>query len=365
MADKTLLFYINSLEKGGAERVIAQLAERFSADGYRCVLVSSYIAEDEYALSPAVTRRTMEQQKSTESRLRKNLRRISALRSYIRELRPDAVIAFMQEPSFRAVLAAAGTGVPVIVSVRNDPEKEYAGKVGHFVGRRILPHADGCVFQTEQAKAWFPMSLQRKSAVILNQVSPAFFERKYSGERHGIVTVGRLNMQKNQAMLIRAFARIADRTDEELYIYGTGALIDELRSLAEERGVAGRVHFMGNSDRVAEDIAGARIFVLPSDYEGMPNALLEAMALSLPCVATDCPCGGPAAVIRDGENGCLIPVGDETALADRLLRLLSDRALADRLGMAAGRTAEQFRPERVFAVWKDYIEAVIESGRQK
>ena len=363
MADKTLMFYINSLERGGAERVIAQLADRFSADGYRCVLVCSYAAEDEFPLSPTVERLTMEREKSAAGRLRKNIRRISALRFYIRQVRPDALIAFLPEPSFRAVIAASGTGVPVIVSVRNDPDREYGGRLGHFVGRHLLPHAEGCVFQTEQAKAWFPEELQRKSAVILNQVSPAFFDRRFAGERHGIVSVGRLETQKNQALLLRAFARIADRTDEDIRLYGEGELEKTLRALASELGVAERVHFMGNSSRVADDIAGAQVFVLASDYEGMPNALLEAMALSLPCIATDCPCGGPAAVIRDGENGYLVGVGDEAALADKLLRLLSDRALADRLGAAAGRTAEQFRPERVFGVWKAYIEAVIGGGQ--
>ena len=120
---------------------------------------------------------------------------------------------------------------------------------------------------------------------------------------------------------------------------------------------------MGLSADVARDIKDARAFVLSSDYEGVPNALLEAMALGLPCIATDCLGGGPRMVIEDGVNGLLIPMGDEAALAEAMRRLLRDPEAAERMGRAARETAESFRPDRVFADWRQYVEDIlVESG---
>lgn len=356
---KTLMFYINSLESGGAERVIAQLSGAFSQAGYRCILVTSYPGAVEYPVSDGVERICIENEKTEDGRLKKNLRRIRALRGYIRKYKPDALISFMAEPNFRAIVAAAGLPVKTIVSVRNDPDREYAGRLGKLVGKRLIPRADGCVFQTEQARAWFDKGLQERSEVIMNQVSRSFFETEFDGERHYVVTAGRLNAQKNHAMLIRAFSRIADKTDENLRIYGAGDKKEELEKLIDELGMRSRIELMGLSRNIAEDIKDARLFVLPSDYEGMPNALLEAMALSLPCISTACPCGGPEAIIRDGENGLLIPVGDEDALCEAMLSVLGDANFARRLSENARQTAEEFRPEKVFEKWRGYVERVI------
>ena len=92
--------------------------------------------------------------------------------------------------------------------------------------------------------------------------------------------------------------------------------------------------------------------------------LMLVLALALPCVATDCPCGGPAAVIRDGEDGLLIPVGDERALTEKLALLLGDAALRARLSENARRRAESFRPEAVFGQWLDYVQSLTESEKE-
>ena len=355
---KTLMFYINGIQSGGAERVMVQLCGKFAAAGYRCILVTSYEAPGEYPIPEGVERISMEKTKTTQGRLVKNLRRIRLLRSYIKKYRPDALISFMLEPNFRALIAAAGLKVKTVVSVRNDPEREYGGKLGGLVGKYLMPRADGCVFQTEQAKAWFPEKLQSRSAVIMNQVNEGFFRTRYEGERRDIVSVGRLNPQKNHAMLIRSFAAVADRVPDDLRIYGEGELREELEALSASLGVKDRVKLMGLSDNVPEAIKDAKVFALSSDYEGMPNALLEAMALGLPCVSTDCPCGGPEMVIQNGVNGLLIPVGDEGAMAESLLYLLRDAETAGRMGEGARRSAENYRPEKIFALWRDYIEKI-------
>ena len=357
--NRTLLFYINSLHRGGAQRVMVQLAGRFAEAGWKTVLVSSYREEDEYPLPEGVERVVIEQEKTRAGALRRNLSRITALRRLLLQYRPAALISFMAEPNFRAVLAARGLPVKVIVSVRNDPEKEYAGRLFRFVGQRILPLADGCVFQTAAQRAWFPEKLRKKSAVIMNQADARFFDRPARKEPRDIVAVGRLTAQKNHALLIRAYAALGP-VEDRLLIYGEGELRAELEALIRELGLEGRVLLPGLSEDVARDIENAKLFVLPSDYEGMPNALLEAMALGLACISSDCPCGGPKELIADGVSGLLFPVGDREALSACLRRLLEDDETRRALARAAREKAEDFRPEAVFGRWENYVQSVID-----
>lgn len=356
--NKTLMFYINSLNRGGAQRVLVQLAGRFAAAGWRSILVTSFVSEEEYPVPPGVERISIEQAQIRQSALRRNLSRIAALHTLIRQHRPAALISFMAEPNFRAVLAARGLPVKTIVSVRNDPNREYGGRLSRYVGKHILPRADGCVFQTKDAMAWFPEALQRKSAVIMNQVSERFFEEAPAAEHRDIVAVGRLNAQKNHALLIRAYAALGS-VEDRLVICGEGEKRGDLEALVRDLHLEGRVLLPGLSDNVPRDIKGAKLFVLPSDYEGMPNALLEAMALGLPCISTDCPCGGPAEILENDKNGLLVPVGDQQALTAAMAALLHDPARRAALGAHARETAEGFRPELIFRQWEDYVRRVI------
>ncbi len=356
-----LLFYINTISGGGAERVILQLAHHFAEVGYRSVLVTSFVDEGkEYAVPENVTRISIEHKEVKQSRLKRNITRIKALRRIIKNEKPSAVISFMAEPNFRAMAATIGLRTKRIISVRNSPDREYAGRIGRFVGKHILPQADGCVFQTEDARAWFPEKLRQKSRVIMNDVKEDFFEVRRK-DTHNIIAVGRLSKQKNHAMLIEAFAKIADKyPDQNLLIYGSGVLEEDLKSLIIALELEKRVSLMGATDKVAEVLGKAQVFALSSDYEGMPNCLMEALAAGVPSISTDCPCGGPKTLIKDGENGLLVPVGDKEAMAQALDKMLSDLDGAEVLGRNAKESALKFHPEKIFAQWREYIEEVIE-----
>ena len=347
MADRqrTVMLYCNSLHKGGAERVFAQLAERFADCGYRSILVTSFAdpGREEYPLPPTVKRYNMEPERVIQSRLRRNVSRIAALRKILKAEKPDILISCMQEPNFRAMIASRGLPVKRLVSVCNAAEKEYPGKLGAFVGKVLMPQAEGCVFQTEEEKRWFPEKLQKKSRIIMNQVSDSFFDVRHTGARHDLVSVGRLTAQKNQALMIHAFGKIADETKDNLLIYGAGELREELEALIASLGLTGRVRLMG----------------LSSDVEGVPNALLEAMAMGLPCIATDCLGGGPAMVIKNGVSGLLTPVGNMEALAFAMRRVLQNPAEAESMGRAAREAAERFRPDAVFEDWRRYVEDIL------
>ena len=168
--------------------------------------------------------------------------------------------------------------------------------------------------------------------------------------------VGRLEAQKNVPLLIRAFARFHAAHEEwTLSLYGDGSERAPLEALARALLPAGAAVFEGARPDVADCIRRAGAFALSSDFEGMPNALIEAMALGLPCVATDCPSGGCAALIRDGENGLLTPAGDEAALCRALCRLADEPALAASLGRAARRVADELDDRRVAGEWREYL----------
>lgn len=361
MAQKTVMLYLNSLHRGGAERVFVQLAEGFAQCGWHAILVTSYTPPDhvEYPLSERVERYNMEPELIVQSRLKRNLSRIGKLRRLLRKCKPDLLITCIQESNFRGMVASAGLPVKRLVSVCSASEVEYAGKLGWLVGKVVMPRAEGCVFQTEEEKRWFPQRLQKKSRIIMNPVNPSFFGVQHRGPRHDLVSVGRLNPAKNQALLIRAFGRIADQTEDNLLLYGAGELREQLQQQIDALGLSQRVKLMGVSADVAGAIKDAKGFVLSSDYEGMPNALLEAMALGLPCVATDCQGGGPAMVIEDGVNGLLVPRRDEEALAAAMLRLLQNPDEAEAFGAAARKTSESFHPDAVFAEWRQYAEELI------
>ncbi len=359
MPKATLLFYINAIHEGGAERVIIQVARHFALCGYRSILVTSYVDKNEYPVPCEVERISIEDEEIKQSRLKRNLSRIAALRKLCKKHKPAAIISFMAEPNLRNIIATLGLKTRSIVSVRNDPDREYAGRLGRLVGKHIIPLSDGCIFQTEDAKKWFSKKLQRKSQVIFNDVDPVFFNTDYVGGKD-IVTLGRLCEQKNHKLLIDAFAKIADKhPDVNLLIYGTGPLENELRQHISRLELENRVYLMGLTTKSNVTLSQARCFVLSSDYEGMPNALLEALAIGVPSISTDCPCGGPRCIIGNGVNGYLTPVGNVDAMADAIDSLLSSEELCKSFSQNAKEMSGAYRTETVFSQWREFVEKTI------
>jgi glycosyltransferase protein len=262
----------------------------------------------------------------------------------------------MEEPNFRAILATRGLPVKTLVSVRNDPNKEYAGKIGQFVGKVLLPMADGCVFQTSDAQKWFPERLQKKSRIIYNAVKEEFYQVERTPVRGEIVTCGRLTEQKNHKLLIDAFAEVQKIYPfATLKIYGEGVLREKLQNQIESLNLNEKVFLMGATNDVAKALQTADLFVLSSDYEGMPNALMEAMAAGVPCISTDCPCGGPRELFGEDASDKLVPCNNSAQLSEAICKVLE----TTKDGMTEKRHAETFKPDRVNQMWKDYVHDII------
>ena len=348
-----ILFYINVLSHGGAERVISNVATMMSKRGHQCVLATSYPLENEYRLGEDVVRYNLSQYPINNFILR-NFSLTFKLRSLLKKEKPDILVSFMAEPNFRACFASFFMNVKTILSVRNDPNREYGGVLNSILAKSLFLVSDGIIFQTNDAINWFPKRIRRKGHIIINSVDESFYKVSVAHNCSGIVSTGRICQQKNHRLLIEAFAKIADRVSDDLTIYGEGDC-SKLKIIAEERGVSERVHFPGLIDDVANTINHYKVYALSSDYEGMPNALLEAMAVGLPCISTDCPCGGPRMIFNGKMKEFLTPVGDSDALAEKLLILLSDKAIRDRHATNCKREADKFRPEVINDQWEKYF----------
>ena len=172
------------------------------------------------------------------------------------------------------------------------------------------------------------------------------------------------NIRNSHVFLIKAFADVSKNfPDYKLVIYGDGSRKDEYIKLAESLGVAEKVSFPGYVTDIGGKIADASLFVLSSDYEGMPNALMEAMALGLPCISTDCPCGGPRFLIKDGVNGLLVPVGDREALGEAMRKILDSPFFALSCASNAQDICKTLAPDKIYGEWEKYITAVAADGK--
>lgn len=365
-----IAFHLNCLEQGGAERVVTNLAHQFQEQGHEVWIATEWFGENEFKLARGIRRvhvgLTDEDQKA--ARPVQILRRITHLRRFVREEKPDVLIAFAQKANYRALMATVGMKIPVIISIRTDPVGHYDSLADRIQIPLLFPRASGCVFQTEGQRDFFPKGTQRRSRIILNPINPKYLDvPKPASRSKTVVQSGRLVDFKNQLMLIRAFVKVHERhPDYDLKIYG-GDSYDGTKELLEaliaEKGAEGYVTLMGASDELEKVLPGAAAYAFSSDWEGLPNALLEAMALGLPIVATDCPCGGPRTVMKDGYNGLLVPIQDEDRMAEGICYLIENPEEAERMGENARKIADIANGQAVYEEWRDYIEEVC--GRKK
>ena len=366
-----ILFNTMGLGKGGAERVISLLANSF-VDYNEIVIVTNIKSNVEYEFNKKIR---IVQLVNNDSRILRKIRRISIymvlkLRKIILNYNPDIIISFLPEPSFRVLALKKHSkkikNIPVIVSVRNDPNTEYNNKVFYFIMKRLYPHADQLILQTNDSKKYFEDNIKQTGIVIQNPVSDIFLTERYDGEREKkIVAVGRLEPQKNYKNLIEAFEIVNKKyNDYILEIYGEGFLKEELQKYIEYKKLNDKVLLKGKVDDVKKVIYKATAFVMSSDYEGMPNSLLEAACLGVPCVSTDCPCGGPREILDNGNSGCLVPVNNPKKLADGIIKLINDIEYANKISDNAKNNSSMYSKEEIIKKWKEIINKTIKESKK-
>jgi glycosyltransferase involved in cell wall biosynthesis len=300
---------------------------------------------------------------NAKGRIRRTILRILQLRKLCKQHSADVMVSFIEEANSRALLSTIGLKTKNLISVRVDPNELMKYRSARLQIKLLYPLADGCVYQTETARDSMPKNLRTKSRVIFNPVSDVFFRAEVTpGQEKRVVTCGRLANQKRFDLLIDAFCQVCDDfPDYRLEIYGTGWLEEELQQQIDDLNRADQIRLMGRSEDVPHTIGNAGLFVLSSDYEGLPNALMEAMALGLPIVSTDCSGGGAKALIDPGKDGLLVPCDDADALAEAIRQMLSDPAAAAAMGQQAKQKAAGFAADSIVAQWEDYLQKIAEN----
>lgn len=356
-----LLFFIDSLRCGGAQRVCATLCNHWAERGWDVTLATfdDGATPPFFPLVPGVRHVSLALTPRPRGVVRSvinNLRRVQRLRRFVARERPDCIVSFIDGTNVLALLAARGTGIPVVVSERTDPARHAIPRPWRILRRTTYPWARTIVLQTRAAAAYFPASWASRIAVVPNpvpRVAPlASTHGAPDGGMHRILGLGRLEKVKGFDLLIRAFATIAStRPEWELTIFGDGPERDSLAAEIARSGLETRISLPGTAVDAIGALRRADLFVLSSRYEGFPNALCEAMACGVPVVAFDCP-SGTAEIVRDGVDGLLVPAEDEGALSGAMARLIADPDARRRMGRRATEVSDRFSVERIAMLWE-------------
>lgn len=360
MEKKKIIFYVGSLAKGGTERVVVNLAQYMWECGYEVLVATKEKADEEYPLPSGIKRilADITDEEQTSSRILNFTRRVKKLKNIWRTQQPDSIVSFIKKNNFMAILSSRGLHIPVFVSVRSAAFCEYSGCYRR-IANLLFSRATGVIVQTQEAREYFCRKVQKKAVVLKNPLHPDFVREPVSFSRKDkIVTVGRLDANKNQEMLIKAFERIHDKYPQtQVVLYGDGEAKERLKALITDLNLDSQVFLAGRQSNIKEKIKDARVFVLTSKVEGVPNALMEAMAMGLAVISTDCAGGGARELIQNGVNGMLIPVDDIDALARTLDTVLQDSQLEQTLSHNALEIRKKMNPDAVNAAWKQYLDS--------
>lgn len=354
--DRPIAILLPDLQGGGAQRQAAMLARQWSRHG-RSVTILTY---EPPGLSPFfplpedVRVMPLDLQGPRQSVLSgagANLKRIRAVRKALQDTGPSVLLAFLPEMAVIGWAAARPLRLPVIACERTDPSV-YPTGIWRVLRNLAYPRCERVVCQSVRASRYLERTC--RTAVIPNAVvvpdSHAPSDVPAPPGRF-IASLGRLSPEKGHDVLIEAFARIApDFHDVDLLLIGEGPARGALEKLVHARGLQDRVHMPGAAKAPFATLAEAALFVLPSRFEGFPNALAEAMALGLPCIATE-GAAGTEGLVRDKENGWLVPNEDPAAMAAAIRECFASPEQSARLGENARNIAIDYSPEKTLAQW--------------
>ena len=348
-----VLFVTDTMHPGGSERVISVLANQFCEKGIDTGIVCFRGVDSFYQIDKRISAHYAE----VETNKASILSRGKWLRAFCQQEKPDVVIPFMTAVYCLTIFSLLGTHIPIIASERIDPTTTpWKRKILRWLLLRFTTHL---VVQTEAIKLYYSEDLQKRCTVIYNPVDNTFFDLPVVDRKKRFISVGRLSAQKNQKLLIDAFSSfLLDYPEFTLSIYGEGELEEELTKYILSKGLNGKVVLEGTSNNLAEELNRSYAFCLSSDFEGMSNAVLEAICVGIPVITTNV--SGIREIITEQKNGLVVPIRDCAAFKDAMMLLASDTALADRMrkeNKEKGRA--MFRTDSVVSKWLHVIDKVV------
>lgn len=355
---KRLVIFIGTLMAGGAERVVSVISKGLS-EYANVEILTYYDAEIWYKIPETVKITAVEH----ECKGKSIISRMIWIRKYVKN-NADVILSFLAPFNMVMIASTIFLKKPLIVADRNDPRRDPANKIIRKARDILYGFADRVVLQNENNKNYFKEYIRQKSDVIYNPVDVGEYEGKSltCEKRKEIVCVGRIVAVKNNKMLLDAFKMISDEFPEyKLTFYGQGELKESLEAYSDSIGIGEKVTFAGPVTNVYERIYDAEIFAMTSDYEGMSNALLEAMCIGLPVVTTKV--SGATDVIKSGENGLLVDCGDTAGMAEALRKMLSDDDFRNKCADNASKLSDDLKKEKITAQWIECIDAVCNKNK--
>lgn len=351
---KRIAFVTRVLSSGGAEMVLRQIINACAERGMDCLVLSLWKNERMPDFNPSV--QIVELDPAGDG-LKGKFQQYGQARKLICDFGAEIVLSMPEDIGIYMIPAMFGTGIPVVVSERNNPWVMPYKKVSRILRSLVYPFAAGLIFQTERAASFFPESQQKKGIILPNPLELSRLPDANDGRREKIVvSAGRLDPQKNFPLLISAFAKFYEHhPDYRLVIYGEGAERKKLEKLAAEKLPEGSWSMPGRVSDLPVRISQCVIFALSSDYEGVPNVLIEAMAVGTACVSTDCAPGGAAALIDHGQNGLIVPVQDVDALAQGLCFMAENPKEAAAMAAKAVDIRKILDANIVIKQWLNYL----------
>lgn len=357
---KNLVFVIGSLSGGGAERVVSILSNGL-VDFYNVSIICIFEDKVEYDINPNINYKFIDLS-NQKGIIKKNIKRLVLMSEQIKETNADVIISFLSYVNIFVLISQFFSRKKIIICERNDPNSEITNKFLQKFRNFLFSfrRRNYFVFQTEYVKNMFSKKIKRNSIVIYNPIKSTLPVRNVNSNiKKKIVCVARLDPSKNISLLLKAFSLfIQVKNDYILEIYGKGPLFNELNQLSNELKISEKVFFRGFSSNIFECIEDSEMFVLPSNYEGISNAMLEAMAIGIPVICTDCPAYGARIFIKPGVNGFLTELDNIQMLYEKMLLISENKELQISSIMSAEKLQKQLSEERIVRSWVNFIDKV-------
>ncbi len=355
-----ICFVIGAMNYSGAEKVLSIIAKELSQTHQ----VSVVLLQDTMGSVSKDGQITTYGAKAEGRKIQRIWNRWRNIRSVVKSISPDVVVAFGSVCNVNTIPSLFGTKIPVVVCERNDPVHDPRKASERLIRWILYRFASGYVFQTDTIRKYFSRSIQSKAAVIANPIIDSGIRWEQNDSKK-IATVARLDDdQKDHSTMFRAFQKLSTMYPAYvLEIFGDGPDKQNYLDMISSMGMEGKIVLRGKSKTPLQDMVKAEMFLLTSRFEGMPNALMEALSIGMPCVSTDCGGGGAAALFDLTNSGTLVPIGDEDVIAQAMKELIEDSSKAQAYSSHAVCINEKLAKERIAEQWKQYLLSVA-NGRK-
>ncbi len=357
-----LMTHLGGVGWGGAHKITAMLANFLAENGYDVSIAVSQKSRIDFEINKNIKLFYLDELfKRPKFRPFYFLKKLATFRKLCKSQKIDYVVGFISSVAIYSILACVFSKRKVLVSERTDPHFEPSKKVLRGLRNLVFCFADKIVFQTPGARDYYPKIVRKKSSIIPNPISDSLPEPYFGERQKKIVNFCRIAPQKNLKVLLEAFD-IFSKTHQDfiLEIYGDGKegsdYVESVKNYAKSLSSCDKICFYPACSDVHEKIKDATAFASSSDYEGISNSMLEALAIGLPVIVTDCQNGGERMCIENGKSGIIVQRQNPEELAEGLAKIADDKEFSELISKNAIEIREKFSKDKIFDLWAKTFE---------